>query len=617
MSYISFYRKWRPQSFSEIIGQEHVVQTLRNSVLKNRISHSYIFCGPRGTGKTSMARIFAKALNCVNGPTSDPCNKCNNCTSISAGTNVDVIEIDAASNRGIDDIRDLREKVKYLPVILRKKVYIIDEAHQITSAASNAFLKVLEEPPEHVVFIMATTEPHEVIPTIMSRCQRFDFEPLKLDKIKARLSDIASSEGININESAINLIAKYADGSLRDADGILEQLSSFGDSKITVDNITSLLGIIDQEMLFEFTNILIEKNTNQGLLFIKRLMESGLNLKIFVTELLEHLYNLYVIKSYENPLDIIDVNEDAKGKYFNQSSLFNIDEIEMYLDIFSELLKQVKWGEGAKTFFKTAVIKAINSSVINETNINSRFKKIDSELNELKQMLKESTNVNNECLKEKDAGMLITNNKDLQQKTVKNSGTGRKSSIEKESSEASRDNLALQPEKAINAEEIEKFLRSNYDKLTALVKKKSISLEAVFKEATDFNIKGNNTIYFYLSEKKKFHKDHLNKVKNATVIQESLKEITGRNMKVVFDFEEDNNNTEIKDNDNIITEKKNAKMHADNFEEEATSNDDIIEPEKNTVKEQKKPNEVKGNKTSAENDIYDYIETKFGKKIIK
>src|SRR4030043_579036 len=197
MNYISFYRKWRPQNFEEIIGQGYNYQTIRNAISNNRISHSYIFCGPRGTGKTSTARIFAKALNCTKGITPDPCNKCENCISISNGSRMDVVEIEAASNRGINEIRELREKVKYLPNILRKKVYIIDEVHMLTPEAFNALLKVLEEPPAHVIFVLATTEPNKVLSTIMSRCQRFDFFPISMDKIKQRLKDIAAIENIN------------------------------------------------------------------------------------------------------------------------------------------------------------------------------------------------------------------------------------------------------------------------------------------------------------------------------------------------------------------------------------------------------------------------------------
>ena len=259
MSYISFYRKWRPQTFSEVIGQEHIVKTLQNAILKNRLVHGYMFCGPKGTGKTSIARIFSKAINCVHGPAVEPCNKCDNCISITAGSNVDFIEIDGASNNSVVDIRILREKVTSLPFMLRKKIYIIDEVHMLSQSAFNALLKTLEEPPEHVIFMMATTNPHDVIQTIMSRCQRFDFRPISLDKIRTRLKDIASIENIDITDSAVSMVAKYSDGSLRDADGILEQLSSFGNNRISVDEVSSILGIIDLEMLFELANIILEK----------------------------------------------------------------------------------------------------------------------------------------------------------------------------------------------------------------------------------------------------------------------------------------------------------------------------------------------------------------------
>jgi DNA polymerase III subunit gamma/tau len=377
MSYISFYRKWRPQTFSDVIGQDHVVQTLENAISKSRISHAYIFCGPRGTGKTSLARILAKALNCTNGPATEPCNRCDNCTSISAGTNVDVIEIDAASNRGINEIRELREKVKYLPAVLSKKVYIIDEVHMLTTEAFNALLKVLEEPPEHVIFILATTEPHQVLPTIMSRCQRFDFFPIPMDKIKRRLMDLSSIENITISDSAINLIAKYADGSLRDADGILEQLSSLGEDDVKVEDITSLLGVIDLEMMFELANILIEKNLSQALLFVHRVILSNLNLKIFVSEFIDHLYSLYVIKKYDNPFDILNIGEDFKDRYLSQSKLFSGEEIEPLIDLFSDLLKQVKWGENTKTFFKLTILKAVNYNFVDETRLDLKFNNIN------------------------------------------------------------------------------------------------------------------------------------------------------------------------------------------------------------------------------------------------
>lgn len=372
MSYISFYRKWRPQAFSEVIGQEHIVKTLQNAISKNRLVHGYMFCGPKGTGKTSIARIFAKAINCVHGPAVEPCNKCDNCISITAGSNVDIVEIDGASNRGIENIRDLREKIKFLPVFLRKKIYIIDEAHQITDAAFNALLKTLEEPPEHVIFVMATTDPNKVIKTIMSRCQRFDFEPISLDGLRQRLRDIASSEKIDITDSALSIVAKYADGSLRDAEGILEQLSSFSDGRITVDEVSSILGIIDQDMLFELANIILEKNISQGLLFVSRLFSTSFSLNTFISEFLEHLYSLYVIKNYENPADILDMPDDFKENYYNQAGLFTQGQLESLIDLFTGLLAQIKESENPKTFFKAAVIKALNTEAVkNGQSVNS------------------------------------------------------------------------------------------------------------------------------------------------------------------------------------------------------------------------------------------------------
>ena len=510
MSYVSFYRKWRPQTFSEIVGQEYVVKTLQNSISKNRISHSYIFCGPKGTGKTSLARVFAKGLNCEKGPTANPCNKCSNCLSIAAGTNVDVIEIDAASNRGIDDIRDLREKVKYLPVNLRKKVYIIDEAHQITPAAFNAFLKVLEEPPEHVIFIMATTEPHEVLPTIMSRCQRFDFEPVPVDKIKSRLKSIASSESIDINDSAINLIARYADGSLRDADGILEQLSSFEDKKITVDDVTSLLGIIDQDMLFELANIFLEKNLNQAILFIQRVIATSYNLRVFTTEFLEHLYTLYTIKNYDKPMDILDIGEDDRERYLNQAGLFSSYDIEYLIELFTDLLKQLKWGESSKTFFKTTIIKAINHGLIEKQNSARGIKKTDA--------IPEKSRV------------IISKNRDTD-RAEKQPGDFKKDADSGQSSDISQSSRC----EDLEPSECKKVIAKNWDRLMSRLKQENISIQAMFVETLGFKLEGNKII-FYLGEKKKWHMEHLAKTKNSLLIQGLIKEIVDRNFQIVFEI---------------------------------------------------------------------------------
>lgn len=580
MSYISFYRKWRPQTFSEIIGQEYVVQTLENAITKNRISHAYIFCGPRGTGKTSLARIFAKALNCINGPTSKPCNKCDNCVSISVGNSMDVIEIDAASNRGINEIRELREKVKYLPTTLRKKVYIIDEVHMLTTEAFNALLKVLEEPPEHVIFIMATTEPHQVLATIMSRCQRFDFYPIPQDKIRKRLKDISSSENISINDSALNLIARYADGSLRDADGILEQISSLGENDVTVDDVSSLLGVIDIEMLFELVNILIEKNLNQALLFIHRVISSSINLKIFISEFLDHLYNLYVIKNYDSPMEILDIGEDFKERYFNQAKLFSSNEVEFLINLYSELLKQLRWNESAKSYFKTAIIKSVNYRFIDEEQADKRFKKISSDLEELRNdVTKISISIQQGSIKQasiKKEEDVTVKAKTIEEQTGKIDENTNKEIIEdgkKTDIKEIKEDIKIT--RAGSSGDYEKAINDNWEKIIAKLKEKNVPLHAKFMEVKNFKI-DENVICFYLSNDKKWHKENLNKINNTSFIQDIIKDITGKNFKVIFETAD--TGKEVHSINNKVTESKEHKIEKE---------DDIFEyiEEKFKIKE--------------------------------
>ena len=578
MSYISFYRKWRPQTFSEIIGQEYVVQTLENAIIKNRISHAYIFCGPRGTGKTSLARIFAKALNCVNGPTSSPCNKCDNCVSISNGSSMDVIEIDAASNRGINEIRELREKVKYLPAALRKKVYIIDEVHMLTTEAFNALLKVLEEPPEHVIFIMATTEPHQVLATIISRCQRFDFYPIPQEKIRKRLKDISSSEDITINDSALNLISKYADGSLRDADGILEQLSSLGENNITVDDVSSLLGVIDIEMLFELANILIEKNLNQALLFVHRIISSSVNLKVFVSEFLDHLYNLYVIRNYDNPLEILDIGEDFKERYFSQAKLFSTIEVEFLINLYSELLKQLRWSESAKSYFKAAIIKSVNYSFIDEEQMDKRFRKIGSDLEELKNDISK-VNVSTQQSNIKPTSLKKDEDTAGKVKTIE----GKQADVPE-----AKD---IEIKKITGSDDFEKVIKDNWNRIVTKLKEKNVPLHAKFKEVKNFKI-DNNAICFYLAYDKKWHKENLNKINNTSFIQDIIKEITGNDFKVVFEIAD--TDKAIQDTDKLIQD-----------------TDKTIQDTNKAIQDIDKVIDSKEHTIENEDDIFDYIEEKF------
>jgi DNA polymerase-3 subunit gamma/tau len=296
MTYLPFARKWRPQDFDEIVGQEHITTILKNAILLKRVHHAYLFTGPRGIGKTSTARILSKALNCEKGPSPKPCNRCNPCHEISNGSSMDVIEIDGASNRGIDEIRNLRETVKFSPSKGPYKIYIIDEVHMLTMEAFNALLKTLEEPPSHVKFIFATTEPHKLPATILSRCQRFDFRCIPIKDIVAKLKEITKEEKLDVEEGIFLYIAKASDGSMRDAESILDQISSFSKGRIHFKDVIHALGMIGQETLFQCADSIINRDTKTILHLIDEILNSGKNARQFLFEFLEHFRNIMIVK---------------------------------------------------------------------------------------------------------------------------------------------------------------------------------------------------------------------------------------------------------------------------------------------------------------------------------
>ncbi len=297
MSSQVFYRKWRPQTLAEIVGQQHITQTLLNALSNNRVSHAYLFCGPRGTGKTSTGRILAKAVNCLSNGQGEPCNTCAMCQAINEGSAVDFIEIDAASNTGVDDIRSLREKVNYAPNQARYKVYIIDEVHMLSTSAANALLKTLEEPPPHIIFVLATTEVHKVLPTIQSRCQRFDFHRLSLADITAKLTSICQKEGINIEPEALCLVAKSATGSLRDAENLLEQFTTYYGNEIGLHQAQAILGITGDQRAKEVIKQIVNKDVSAGIATINNVNNDGLDLRQFIRELMEYLRGVLLLKT--------------------------------------------------------------------------------------------------------------------------------------------------------------------------------------------------------------------------------------------------------------------------------------------------------------------------------
>jgi DNA polymerase III subunit gamma/tau len=327
MSYTVFALKWRPQNFEELIGQPHIVSTLKNAIQKNRLAHAFLFSGPRGVGKTSAARILAKAINCQDGPTDSPCGKCPSCLQITRDRSLDVIEIDGASNTSVDNIRDLRESVKFAPAAGRFKVYIIDEVHMLSDSAFNALLKTLEEPPPYVKFIFATTHPHKVIPTIISRCQRFDFRRISVMEIAAQLERIVSCEKLNVEKEVLFAIARASDGALRDAESILDQLASFSKDKVSLRDVISVLGLVEQDALFEMTDKLIRKDAKSALELLNNLIDEGKDTAVFLANLIEHFRNLMVAKVSRGDAGLIDLPQDVCEKLLKQSRALSLEEI--------------------------------------------------------------------------------------------------------------------------------------------------------------------------------------------------------------------------------------------------------------------------------------------------
>lgn len=361
MSRLVLYRKYRPQNFNEVIGQEHVTKTLTNAISANLVSHAYIFAGPRGSGKTTIARLLAKAVNCHDRSGFEPCRKCESCQEFENASSLDLIEIDAASHRGIDDIRDLKEGIKFSPNKEKYKVFIIDEAHQLTKEAVNALLKTLEEPPSHAIFIMATTEIHKMIPTIISRCQRFDFRRLTVAEIIKRLEIVAKKEKVKIDSDALSLIAINAGGSIRDAESLLDQVLTFSKGNIKKSAVVSLLGLADTEMIAKFVNFLVKKERNEAIKYLGNIFSKGSDPSEFIKTLISYLRQIVILKISPTSLDknIILISKEEEKILKDQAESFSFNDLSKLLHILIEAENRMKYSSIAELPLELAVIDFI------------------------------------------------------------------------------------------------------------------------------------------------------------------------------------------------------------------------------------------------------------------
>ena len=362
MEYISLYRKYRPKKFEDVIGQDHITRALQNQIVLNKIGHAYLFTGSRGIGKTTVARIFAKAVNCENNKNGSPCGECAACKQLENESNINIIEIDAASNNKVDDIRELREKVKFLPVNAKYKVYIIDEVHMLTDSAFNALLKTLEEPPSYVIFILATTEAHKLPATILSRCIRFDFKLVSINALIKLLQSILDNENISYDNDALKIIASSGEGSVRDTLSIADCVIAYTNGKITKEIVEKVLGTTDNQLLINFFDLILNKDVGGILQFINKIDNEGKNLSVFVKDLAKYARNLLICTSCKSPNEILNLTQEEFEKIKEQSNKFTENQLINYMQIFAGCENELRYTLSPRLLLETLTLNALNEN---------------------------------------------------------------------------------------------------------------------------------------------------------------------------------------------------------------------------------------------------------------
>jgi len=532
MDYQIFALKWRPQSFDQIVGQDHAVNLLKNSVQKGRLAHAYLFAGPRGVGKTSTARILAKSLNCKKGPTVNPCQACTPCQEITQCRSLDVIEIDGASNRGIDEIRTLRESVMFAPSGGGFKIYIIDEVHMLTNEAFNALLKTLEEPPGFVKFIFATTQVNRIPATILSRCQRLDFRRIPTLDIIDQLKKIITQEKIKLEDEVLFTIARACDGSLRDAESILDQLTSFTEgNRISISDVSSLLGVLEQEMLFEITDKIIKKDAWGALDLLNTVLKQGKDTKVILNNIIEHFRNLIVAKISQADFHLIDLPPEIAKRLLAQSQHFSLEEI---FSIFNLL---VNTQEMSKKMDSSIIPLEINLIRLTQE------KKSTQAATEVSQIPQEKMNLTIPTREKKMNASVAREESRVQQDSQKEFAKNHKSSLEENSLNPVRKKSSNEIDLSKGANHVTKEthdktricngLKENWSKIIDNLSQVKMSVATFLSEGVPLKLE-NDTLTISFPNSCSLHKDTLQKKENKLLIEKALSQFLKKNLRVKF-----------------------------------------------------------------------------------
>jgi DNA polymerase-3 subunit gamma/tau len=511
MSYMALYRKWRPLKFDDVVEQEYIIKILKNAIAQNRIGHAYLFCGTRGTGKTTLAKIFSRAINCENPHDSNPCNECETCKGIISGSILDVLEIDAASNNSVDNIREIRDEVIYSPSKAKYKVYIIDEVHMLSTGAFNALLKTLEEPPPHIVFILATTEAHKLPVTILSRCQRYDFKRISIKSISLRIKEISDSNNISLNENAANLIAKLADGALRDGISILDQCLSLPKEEITLDDVVSVVGVVDINILANISDNIFNNNINSILEIIDSLTNYGKNLGKFITDLIEYFRNILIYKVSNNAENLVEFTDESLNKLGEQTKYWSIEEISLIIKNLSSLENSIKWSVHPKTLIEVELIKLSDKNYFNnQLNIEEKISALESKIN---------------------------NFKNIQVKTI---------APVNEAKKVTRENI---PKKDFKINK--KHYIQNWMDILNLLKTQKRFLYQILKE-TNAVLKNKNNVEVIVYNTNKINKEKLENPENIELIQKIVSEQLKEKINIKFSFRVQNSEYETDNFENKL-----------------------------------------------------------------